>query len=289
MIMNKLSYIIATLAIGLMANGCTKFQSIEIPEVDVLFELEVAGNEVRFINKTEGAQSFHWDFGDGNESTSESPTHQYPGKGKYVATLYVTLAGGTTYEGSTVITIAKTSPVRIDDNTLSDWDTVTQHVVDPGATGGIVNEVKVDYDGNYVYLYIDLDSQPQAGDIFDFYLDSDNNAGTGLLTGTFTEGGYDILLEGPLLAGSLDVFYHEGPQSGFTFAQQSIPDYYTLGTVAATGGNTRFEFRIERRKLKSLTGTGMRLGITVTKSDWSAQLGRAPGEGQPSYLITMDE
>ncbi len=287
--MNKFSYIIAALAVGLAAGSCTKFQTIPVPEVDILFELEVDGNEVSFANKTEGGESYRWEFGDGNESADENPTHQYPGKGKYVATLYVTLPGGNTYEGATVINIAKTSPVRIDDNTLSDWETVTQHVIDPGATGGIVNEVKLDYDGNYVYLYVDLDTRPAAGDIFDFYLDTDNSAGTGLLTGSFPDGGYDVLLEGPLLAGGLDVFYHVGEQSAFSFAQQSIADYYTLGAVENAGNNTRFEMRIERGKLKFLTGAGLRLGIAVTKSDWSAQLGRAPGEGQSAYELPMDE
>lgn len=287
--MKKFSYIIAALAVGLAAGSCTKFQTIPVPEVDILFELAVDGNEVSFANKTEGGESYRWEFGDGGESTDQNPTHQYPGKGKYVATLYVTVAGGKTFEGSTVINIAKTSPVRMGDNTLSDWAAVTQHVIEPGATGGIVNEVKLDYDGNYVYLYIDLDTRPTAGDIFDFYLDTDNGAGTGLLTGAFPDGGYDVLLEGPLLAGGLDVFYHVGEQSAFSFAQQSIADYYTLGAVETTGNTTRFEMRIERGKLKFLTGGGLRLGIAVTKSDWSAELGRAPGAGQPAYELLMDE
>ncbi|WP_353128022.1 PKD domain-containing protein [Parapedobacter pyrenivorans] len=287
--MKKFSYIIAALAVGLAAGSCTKFQTIPVPEVDILFELAVDGNEVSFANKTEGGESYRWEFGDGGESTDQNPTHQYPGKGKYVATLYVTVAGGKTFEGSTVINIAKTSPVRMGDNTLSDWAAVTQHVIEPGATGGIVNEVKLDYDGNYVYLYIDLDTRPAAGDIFDFYLDTDNGAGTGLLTGAFPDGGYDVLLEGPLLAGGLDVFYHVGEQSAFSFAQQSIADYYTLGAVETTGNTTRFEMRIERGKLKFLTGGGLRLGIAVTKSDWSAELGRAPGAGQPAYELLMDE
>ena len=287
--MKIVNYLIASLAVGLTAGGCTKFQSLEAPEVDIVFELDVAGNEVAFANKTEGGQAYRWEFGDGEESTDENPTHQYPGKGKYVATLYVTLLGGQIYEGSTVINIAKTSPVRVDDQTLADWEEVTQHVIDPGETGGIVNEVKLDYDGNYVYLYVDLDTQPAAGDIFDFYLDTDNSGGTGLLTGSFPEGGYDVLLEGPLLAGSLDVFYHQGEQSAFSFAQQSIADYYTLGAVEASGNNTRFEMRIERGKLKFLTGEGLRLGMAVTKSDWSVELGRAPGTGQPAYALPMDE
>lgn len=287
--MKKINHIIAVLAIGLMAGGCTKLQTVPMPEIDILFELEVDGNEVTFINKTEGAENYRWAFGDGNESAEANPTHQYPGKGKYVATLYASLPGGKTYEGSTVINIAKTSPVRMDDGVLTDWDAVTQHVIDPGTTGGIVNQVKLDYDGNYVYLYIDLDTRPASGDIFDFYLDTDNSGGTGLLTGSFPEGGYDVLLEGPLLAGGLDVFYHVGEQAAFSFSQQTIADYYLLGAVETSGNNTRFEMRLERGKLKFLTGAGLRLGITVTKSDWSAALGRAPGEGQAGYELTMDE
>lgn len=287
--MKKINHIIAVLAIGLMAGGCTKFQTVPVPEIDILFELEVDGNEVTFTNKTEGAENYRWEFGDGNESAEANPTHLYPGKGKYVATLYASLPGGKTYEGSTVINIAKTSPVRMDDGVLTDWVAVTQHVIDPGTTGGIVNEVKLDYDGNYVYLYIDLDTQPASGDIFDFYLDTDNNGATGLLTGSFPEGGYDVLLEGALLAGGLDVFYHIGEQSAFSFSQQTIADYYQLGAVETSGTNTRFEMRIERGKLRFLTGTGLRLGIAVTKSDWSAEIGRAPGAGQASYELTMDE
>lgn len=273
----------------MFANNSCKEETSVIPAIDVIYAIEVNGNEVTFINQTAGAQSFRWDFGDGNESAEESPIHNYPGKGKYVPTLYALAANGETYEGSTVINIAKTSPVTIDDNSLSDWETVSDHVISPGAGGGIVNEVKMDYDGNYIYVYLDVETRVANGDIFDFYIDSDNNAGTGLLTGTFTEGGYDVLLEGPLLNGSLDVFYHTGAQTSFSFEQQSIADYYSLGTVISSGNNTQFEMRIERSKLRGLTGTALRMGIVITKSDWSAQLGSAPATGQPAHLLGMDD
>lgn len=286
--MKQLKYLIVAFAMVAIA-GCTKFQETIIPEIDVIFELEVNGNDVRFINNTKGASNFRWDFGDGNESTDPNAEHQYPGKGKYVATLYATSTNGATYEASAVINIAKSSPISIDDNSLTDWDEVKQHVLSGESTSGVVNEVKFDYDGNYVYAYMDLDVASNAGDIFDFYLDTDNNAGTGYLTGVFPEGGYDVLLEGPLLNQELTVFYHEGDQTAFSFSEQSISSYFKVGKIESSGNNTRFEMRIERGKLKFLTGSAMRIGITVTKGDWSSQLGRAPGDGQESYFIDMDE
>ena len=40
-------------------------------------------------------------------------------------TLYATAADGTKAEASTVLHIAKTSPIKLDDHTLADWDTIT--------------------------------------------------------------------------------------------------------------------------------------------------------------------
>src|SRR5687768_1385198 len=35
------------------------------------------------------AESYHWDFGDGSESTSQSPTHTFKGDGEYTIKLRV--------------------------------------------------------------------------------------------------------------------------------------------------------------------------------------------------------
>jgi PKD repeat protein len=64
---------------------------------------------VTFTNKSEDAVSYEWDFGDGTTSTEESPVHTYPGKGKYVPTLYATTSTVQQGEASTVIQIAKIS------------------------------------------------------------------------------------------------------------------------------------------------------------------------------------
>jgi len=277
------------IVIFLTAVFSCKEENVQLPALDVNYQVSVSGYEVSFTNQTEGGTAYRWDFGDGESSTEENPSHTYPNKGKFVATLYVTAANGEVVEGSTVIRISKASPVKIDDQSLADWDEITENRIQPGTAGGIIHEIKLDYDGNYIYVYGDLQTKQANGDIFDIYIDSDNDAGTGLLTGTFKEGGFDILLEGVLLEGQLDIFYHNGAQTDFSFDQQSIAEVYQLGTVISSGSQVRFEMRIDRTKLKNLTGTGMRIGFNAVKNDWSASIGFAPAEGDAAYYLNMED
>ncbi|RYY37560.1 MAG: PKD domain-containing protein [Sphingobacteriaceae bacterium] len=271
---------------GSLFSSCKKDETE--PLTDLVYEVAVEGNDVTFTTKTEGISNIRWEFGDGETSTDANPTHTYPGKGKYVPTLYASV-NGKTAEASTVLRIAKTTPVKINDNTVDDWAAVTTGIT-LGSGKGVFNEVKLDYDGNYVYLYFDMARKKADGDIFDIYLDSDNNAGTGYLTGGFPDGGYDVLMEGQPLVGNLDVFYHGGTdQAAFAFTPQSISEAYNLGTVIESGNNVKFELRIARGKLKGLTGTGLRIAIQAVKSDWSAFIGNAPNEGSSGFFLDMSE
>ncbi|WP_442587308.1 PKD domain-containing protein [Pedobacter sp. AW31-3R] len=281
----NIGYLFVLITIGTVLGSCKKEETPKL--TDLLYELSVEGNEVTFTTVTAGISAYNWDFGDGASSTEANPVHEYAGKGKYVATLSATI-NGKVAEASTVIRIAKTTPVKIDDNTLSDWDNVTTNVLTAGPNGGIFRSAKFDYDGNYIYIYAEMQSKRANGDIFDFYIDSDNSAATGLLS-AYADGGFDILLEGQLLTSGVDIFYHTGAQNSFSFAQQSISEAYQVGTVVETGNILKFEMRIARGKLKGLTGTGMRMGIMVTKSDWSATLGSIPDPNSSAFLLDMNE
>ena len=272
---------------GLLLQSCKKDTVEASPDVN--FATSIDAYTVTFTNKTTGATSYKWDFGDGSVSTEENPSHTYPGKGKYVPTLYVTTSGGKTAEGSTVIRIAKSSAIKLNDNSLADWDTVTYNVKVSGTGGGIFRKAKLDYDAENIYFYFEMASSVANGDIFDFYIDADNNNSTGLITWVANGSGNDVLLEGAMLTGWFDMFYHTGAQNSFTFDYQTITDFYQVGTVQESGGILKFEGKLLRSKIKYLTGKGMKLAVTATKSDWSAQLGMIPDPGTPAMYLNMTE
>lgn len=286
----KLLYIFMLLC---AASACKKDDTKPAPLV--VYTIEVEGNQVTFNNTTTGATSWKWDFGDGTTSTDQSPVHTYKGKGKYVPTLYATSEDGVTAEGSTVIRISKTSPVKLNDNSLADWDTISVNAMTAGPNGGVFKKAKFDYDGQNVYFYVEMTGRQSDGTIFDVYIDSDNNAGTGLLTSLFTVGAYDVLLEGQLLLKlataeiPMAMYYHNGAQTAFSFDPQSGTDFYTIGTVVESNGVLRFEGKLDRSKIKGFTGTAIRLGMVATTSDWGTQLGTIPDEGAPSFLLNMPE
>jgi hypothetical protein len=278
--------LLAVTAISLSWSACKKDKST--PQTDLVYEVAVDGNQVTFTPKTEGITSYKWDFGDGQTSEEANPVHVYPGKGKYVPTLTAVI-GGQNVEASTVLRISKSSPVKINDNSLADWDAVTANIVPLGAKKGIIKTVKFDYDGNYIYMYGELNSTKANGDIFDFYIDADNDPATGY-AGSFAGQGSEVLLEGQLLVGNMDIYYHSGSQTDFGgYAPQSISEATQVGTIVQDGNVVKFEMRFARGKLKGLTGTAARFGIIATKSDWSATIGTAPDDNTPGFLLDMNE
>jgi gliding motility-associated-like protein len=77
--------------------GCTTSEPFEItqldPESDFLFSDVCDGDEMSFETETtSGATVWQWDFGDGNSSDQENPTHTYSAPGEYQVTLI--LQGG---------------------------------------------------------------------------------------------------------------------------------------------------------------------------------------------------
>src|SRR5688500_15706209 len=138
-----LSFAVMSLGTLVLLSSCDKDDDIDYGP-DILFKTEIDAYKVTFNNMTEGATAYHWDFGDGTTSTDKSPVHEYPDKGKYVPTLTITASNGKQYEGATVLRISKSSAVKIDDNSLADWDTVSLNSGTAGPAGGIFRKMKMD-------------------------------------------------------------------------------------------------------------------------------------------------
>lgn len=285
----NLTILIAVLIAAVNFSSCKK--DSDNPQPFVLYSLSIDGATVSFTNKSEDAVSYKWDFGDGTTSTDESPTHTYPGKGKYVPTLYATTSAGVTGEASTVIHIAKVSGIKLDDNSLSDWDTVATNVITAGAHSGNFIKAKFDYDANYVYVYFEQNTKKSDGNIYDLYIDADNNINTGLLTGEIPNGGYEVLLEGTIFDDWLDPYYFIGTdQQNFgNYTYQNLNEFYKLGTVVQSGGVQKFEFGLSRSKIKGLTGKGLKIGVQVAANDWSAIIGYSPDQSTDAFYLDMSE
>src|SRR5690349_19255740 len=170
--MKKTNLIILMVALIAAVNFSSCKKDSSEPQPFVFYSISVDGATVTFTNKSEDAVSYEWDFGDGTSSTEESPVHTYPGKGKYVPTLYATTTAGVKGEASTVIQIAKVSGIKLDDNSLSDWDTIAYNVVTAGPNSGNFIKAKYDYDGNYVYVYFEQNTKKAEGNIYDLYIDA---------------------------------------------------------------------------------------------------------------------
>ncbi len=289
--MKKTNFYILIVALIAAVNFPSCKKDSNSPQPFVFYSVTVDGATVSFKNKSKGADSYKWDFGDGTSSTEESPKHTYPRKGKYVPTLYATSATGVTGEASTVIQIAKVSGIKLDDKTLSDWDTVTHNVVLAGPGAGNFIKAKYDYDGNYIYVYFEQNTAKADGNIYDLYIDADNDITTGLLTNDIPNGGYEILLEGTIFDDWVDPYYFIGAdQQNFdNYTYQNINEFFKVGTVQQNGSVQKFEFAISRSKIKGLTSKGLKIGVQVASNDWNATIGYSPDLGSDAFYLDMSE
>jgi PKD repeat protein len=74
------------------------------------FDHSISGNDVTFENTSDNFTSYSWDFGDGNTSDENNPTHTYESDGAYTVVLTTTNeCGSTTFE--TVVVIATEGPI----------------------------------------------------------------------------------------------------------------------------------------------------------------------------------
>lgn len=76
-------------------------QITQIPPISDFSATPTTGSRplsVSFTNLSQGADSYLWDFGDGNTSTSTNPTHSYTSVGTYTVSLEATNEAGDTTE-----------------------------------------------------------------------------------------------------------------------------------------------------------------------------------------------
>ena len=83
--MIKKPYIFIALGVTFLLTSCSK----PIADFRLPVEKQHAPGDVKFTNTSKKATTYEWDFGDGNTSDEEHPTHTYLQSGNYEVTLKV--------------------------------------------------------------------------------------------------------------------------------------------------------------------------------------------------------
>jgi PKD repeat protein len=63
------------------------------------------GLEITVANRTKGAVSWSWTFGDGGSSSARTPSHTYAEAGTYTITLVATAGNGATDRATRTVTV----------------------------------------------------------------------------------------------------------------------------------------------------------------------------------------
>ena len=96
-----------TNAAGELSLSETDYITVGEPPI-AFFDIEytIGNTNATFVNTSIGADSYFWDFGDGNSSTEESPMHDYGADGTYTISMIATNACGsdTTIQDLQVVT-----------------------------------------------------------------------------------------------------------------------------------------------------------------------------------------
>jgi hypothetical protein len=289
--MKKHSYIIS-IALILILFSCKKEGSYSLTETPPLdFKTYYNGLTVTFANQTKDASDISWDFGDNtSELNGDSVIHQFSQTGNYLISMTGTV-NGTSYTFHTVLRVDKPSVVKLDDNSFSDWDEVTYPDFQLEGTDHMIRG-KVDYDANYVYIFIEYGTDGTNGlatldgAIMDLYMDNDNSLSTGFSSAL----GADLLYEGNIPTGWFDYYKFNGTdQSAWAWdGPFSLDNAIVPGYAEEVPDTVRMEFGLSRDAFK-ISKDVFNFQLTLNYSDWSGEIGSLSKDHDTRIVVHMDK
>lgn len=245
------------LILTLLFISCSEEQKVDLP-TSAIIHYSIVDKQVAFTALTHNANSYAWDFGDGETSDEKDPVHVYAGGGYYTAIL--TVSGGTG-------TVTKTVELAV---------AITPYVLltgGPLATNGKTWKLnsahsKFDYFANadatlttflpaYTPLPAGIFGQLDMGEVYldtyTFHYDGsyghdvkeDNAAFAGLVNQLVYNGGADIVNAGGADFGLCTAIYTPNAGATFTFVEKenfAVPSVYGPGGIVTYNDVSTLDF-----------------------------------------------
>jgi PKD repeat protein len=272
-------YLAGLVVLSLLMASCKKDEATN--GTKAVFSYVADGYKVNFTNFSTGAETYFWDFNDGSgqTSTSRSPQHIFTQKGDFLVSLVAKNGADSSIFIDTVSIIGPN--IKIDGD-FSDWQYVPYtHENSVGGTGGTLLAIKTFASPDMLNFYIEGTADMKI-ELFDMYIDADNNPATGYANPTLypAGSGANYLAEGPIDPNGA-LYVHSGPQSGFSFSPvASFGEAMNFSAIKAAGPRKAIEFSIKKSTLGTLSGFVNFSFIELT-SGW-ADIGRMPEQSTPA-------
>lgn len=189
---NLLVKLMFAIAIVLFSYACEDDEprkiTLNLPSAD--FSYTISELNVIFTDKSQNVKSYFWNFGDGETSTEQNPSHTYKSKGTYTAELTVTGENGKTsskketidFDGGTGPDPGVKVEIKIDGN-FADWAEVPESrlavaTLDPAVTElKSLKEIKMCANDTYIFMYVKMDAA--NANAMDMYINIDGTEENG--------------------------------------------------------------------------------------------------------------
>jgi hypothetical protein len=282
-------YLLASMVLILSCHKEGEYTLTETAPMD--FKTYYNGLTVTFVNTSENATAISWNFGDSTpEVTGDSVAHTYGSIGNYVINMNGTVEGKA-YQFNTVLRVDKASNISLTDDSFDDWNLVTYPDFQLEGKDHVIGG-KMDYDANYVYIYLEYDTTgtnglaPLEGAIMDLYMDVDNSVTTGYSSAI----GADYLFEGNIQAGWFDYYSYQNPdQSNWdNWVYFTMDDAIVPGYSEESGNLVKMEFGLSREKLK-ITKDAFGFTLILNYSDWSGEAGSLAKDNETKIIMKMNK
>jgi|GEM_PF-1726659 len=254
------------------------------------FTTKIEGFKVEFINLSENGLTYHWNFGDGTESTEKDPEHVYASSGKFNVVLTVDNASGSKELTKEVVIEELFQGDRIlIDGKFEDWSLITSFTSGENADYKGLSEMKVCSNQKYIYVYGKVSKDIYATSYISIFFDYDLLNTTGYKP-WFADGGFESFGQCSMELRDGALFFYTGNPGEANWSWEELASNGTGFNVWAEPKEgeslVEFEFYLDKAKIQ---GLGQKtVGITAyLEKDWITQ-GLIPVNGQKPLLLNLE-